>query len=167
VLAVSDNERWRTRVTGGYREAGHAQAGSGFPGGGVIMWGKCIIMALLRKGCVHYNVAVVQSRTSLKLQWGIVMGPPGICGVHYKSTTWTPRFLLIWRAYCTFIQSILTNTGALYVTLLQVFCASEVLQPQLRPLQGHWHNRRFFPNTMKAKCKFMQLRERFPENKMQ
>ena len=32
-------------------------------GKGVIMWGKCIIMKLLRKGYVYYNIAVVQPRT--------------------------------------------------------------------------------------------------------
>jgi len=42
-------------------------------------------MALLRKGCVRYNVAVVQPRTSLKLQRGFVMRPPEFVGYITKA----------------------------------------------------------------------------------
>jgi len=40
------------------------------------------------KGRVHYNGT--RPRSSLKSEWDIVMQHCGICGAHYKSTTWTP-----------------------------------------------------------------------------
>ena len=36
----------------------------------------------------RYNLS--RTGSSLKLQWHIVMRPPGISRSHYKSTTWTP-----------------------------------------------------------------------------
>ena len=37
----------------------------------------------------RYNLS--RTGSSLKLQWHIVMQPPGISRSHYKSTTWTPQ----------------------------------------------------------------------------